>query len=259
MRGSCDSALAISTRRFMPPDSVMILLSFLSHSDSRAAPSRCARVGRLAEQAAAEADRGPHRLEGVGRQLLRHQADQRARGAVVAHDVVAVDGHVPALGVTMPQTMLISVVLPAPLGPSSAKISPRAVGPEQGEDLGCRGRCTRSTKDTTTSPRLELDALRERRVLARFHVIGDAFNIFERAMLAPDLSRQAGHAAVGRQVFLRYGQDKSIDVFHVHSPLFTIDRLIYFSAVVFNAARLSSNFSPIILSMLQNSPNSFDI
>ena len=32
--GSCASAFAIMTRRFMPPDSVMILLSFLSHSDS---------------------------------------------------------------------------------------------------------------------------------------------------------------------------------------------------------------------------------
>ena len=31
----------------------------------------------------------------------------------------------PALGLTMPQMMLISVVLPAPFGPSSAKISPR--------------------------------------------------------------------------------------------------------------------------------------
>ena len=31
--GSCDSALAISTRRFMPPESVMILLSFLSQSE----------------------------------------------------------------------------------------------------------------------------------------------------------------------------------------------------------------------------------
>src|SRR5690242_3347422 len=30
----------------------------------------------------------------------------------------------PVVGVTMPQTMLISVVLPAPLGPSRAKISP---------------------------------------------------------------------------------------------------------------------------------------
>ncbi len=31
----------------------------------------------------------------------------------------------PLDGLTMPQMMLISVVLPAPLGPSSAKISPR--------------------------------------------------------------------------------------------------------------------------------------
>jgi hypothetical protein len=31
----------------------------------------------------------------------------------------------PDVGVTMPQTMLMSVVLPAPFGPSSAKISPR--------------------------------------------------------------------------------------------------------------------------------------
>jgi hypothetical protein len=31
----------------------------------------------------------------------------------------------PELGVTIPQTMLMSVVLPAPFGPSSAKISPR--------------------------------------------------------------------------------------------------------------------------------------
>ena len=31
--GSCDSALAIITRRFMPPESVMILLSRFSHSE----------------------------------------------------------------------------------------------------------------------------------------------------------------------------------------------------------------------------------
>src|SRR5262245_8074776 len=34
---------------------------------------------------------------------------------------------VPVEGVTIPQTMLISVVLPAPLGPSSAKISPFSI------------------------------------------------------------------------------------------------------------------------------------
>ncbi len=55
--GSCTSALAIITRRFMPPESVMILASRLSHSDRRAqhASRRCAAVAGLAEQAAAEA------------------------------------------------------------------------------------------------------------------------------------------------------------------------------------------------------------
>src|SRR5215831_15032043 len=33
----------------------------------------------------------------------------------------------PSLGFTIPQTMLMSVVLPAPFGPSSAKISPRRI------------------------------------------------------------------------------------------------------------------------------------
>jgi hypothetical protein len=33
----------------------------------------------------------------------------------------------PVEAVTMPQTMLISVVLPAPLGPRRAKISPRSM------------------------------------------------------------------------------------------------------------------------------------
>ncbi len=51
-------------------------------------------VRRLAEQAAAEADRGPHRLEGVGREFLRHQTDLRARRAVVADDVAAVGADV---------------------------------------------------------------------------------------------------------------------------------------------------------------------
>src|SRR6185312_5502127 len=56
------------------------------------APSRHARDWRLAEQATAEADRSPNRLEGVGMQLLRHQPDQGARGAVILADVVTADG-----------------------------------------------------------------------------------------------------------------------------------------------------------------------
>ena len=41
------------------------------------------RIFRLAEQAAAEADRGPHRLERIGVQFLRHQPDHRARRTVI--------------------------------------------------------------------------------------------------------------------------------------------------------------------------------
>ncbi|KAG0162825.1 hypothetical protein DFQ28_010287 [Apophysomyces sp. BC1034] len=51
------------------------------------------RVGRLAEQTAAERDAPPDRLERIGGQLLRHQPDARARGAIVGDDVVAVDAH----------------------------------------------------------------------------------------------------------------------------------------------------------------------
>ena len=50
-------------------------------------------IGRLAEQAAAEADRRPDALERIARQLLRHQADHRARGAVVLEDVMAAHRH----------------------------------------------------------------------------------------------------------------------------------------------------------------------
>src|SRR6185312_13559176 len=48
-------------------------------------------VLRLVEQAAAEAHRAPHRREGVGVQLLRHQPDQRARRAIIVRDVVTID------------------------------------------------------------------------------------------------------------------------------------------------------------------------
>ena len=50
-------------------------------------------IGGEAEQAAAEARRGPRRLEHVGVELLRHEPDARARGAVVGPDVVPGDRH----------------------------------------------------------------------------------------------------------------------------------------------------------------------
>src|SRR5262249_2586658 len=48
-------------------------------------------VVRLAEQAAREPNRSPHRLEGVSRELLGHQPDQRAGGAKIADYVVTPD------------------------------------------------------------------------------------------------------------------------------------------------------------------------
>src|SRR4249919_123333 len=50
-------------------------------------------IGCLSEQAATEVERGPHGLEGIGGQLLRHQADAAARGAVFGNDVVPIHVH----------------------------------------------------------------------------------------------------------------------------------------------------------------------
>ena len=47
---------------------------------------------RLAEETAAVADRCPHRLERVGRQFLRHEADEAPSGAVIPDDIVPGDG-----------------------------------------------------------------------------------------------------------------------------------------------------------------------
>jgi hypothetical protein len=45
-----------------------------------------------------------------------------------------------------------------------------------------------------------------------FYVLGDAFAVFQRAVLAPDLAGLARLAAVGIEVALRDGEQKSIDV-----------------------------------------------
>ena len=92
--GSCESALAIMTRRFMPPDSVMIWLSFLSQSDrSFSTFSMKAGFGFLPNSKPAETHRRPHRLERVGVQFLRHQPDQRTRRAIVLDEMMASDQH----------------------------------------------------------------------------------------------------------------------------------------------------------------------
>ena len=98
--GSCDSALAIITRRFMPPESVMILSWRFSHSDrSRSTCSMWAGFGGLPNRPRLNATVAQTRLEGVGGQLLGDEADLEPRLAVVAHDVVPVDAHRPRGGV----------------------------------------------------------------------------------------------------------------------------------------------------------------
>src|SRR5690606_32164348 len=78
---------------------------------------------RLAVQSAREAHRRPDAFEGVGRQLLRHQSDLRACGAVVADDVVAVRGHATAAG------------RDDATDDADQRRLAGAVGTEQGEDL----------------------------------------------------------------------------------------------------------------------------
>src|SRR5437899_5949934 len=60
----------------------------------------------------------------------------------------------------------------------------------------------------------QLDALRERRALARLHVIGRALVILERAVLAPDFSGKPRQAAIRRQLPLRYRYHDCVHVVH---------------------------------------------
>jgi hypothetical protein len=50
-------------------------------------------IAALAEQAAAETDCPPDALESVRRQFLRHEADQRPRGAIVFDDIMTLGEH----------------------------------------------------------------------------------------------------------------------------------------------------------------------
>src|SRR5436190_20550878 len=60
----------------------------------------------------------------------------------------------------------------------------------------------------------QLDALRERRALARLDVVGRALVVLEGAVLAPDFSRKPRKAAIRRQLPLRYRYHYCIDVVH---------------------------------------------
>jgi hypothetical protein len=128
MFGSWDSALAIITRRFMPPDSVMIFASFLSHSErSRRTFSMTAGLRGLPNSPRLKV-RVFHTVSNMsvvsscGTRPMVARAARKSRTVSWPSAVT-----VPVDAVTMPQMMLMSVVLPAPFGPSSANISPRRI------------------------------------------------------------------------------------------------------------------------------------
>ena len=102
----------------------MILSLRLSHSDrSRSTFSTKAGFGARPNSPRLKVDGRPHGLERVGGELLRHQADLRARRAILALDVVTVRDHHSAGRRDDPADDVDERGLA------------RAIGTEQGEDL----------------------------------------------------------------------------------------------------------------------------
>src|SRR5919109_457850 len=119
------TAFAISTRRFMPPESVMILSSRFSHSDrSRSTFSMCAGFGARPNSprlklAVAHTVSNISVVSSCGTRPIFDRAGRYSRAMSWLSTRTT-----PDVGVTMPQMMFIKVLFPAPLGPNRAKISP---------------------------------------------------------------------------------------------------------------------------------------
>ena len=69
--------------------------------------------------------------------------------------------------------------------------------------------------------RLQLHRLRKRRDLARLYIVGNALDVFKRAMLLPDLGGFFGKLFVSVDIALWQRQYKTVDIFanHVHREL----------------------------------------
>ena len=125
MSGSWLRAFAIITRRFIPPDRVIILASRLSHSDrSFSTPSMKAGFGALPNRprlkvTVASTVSKASVVSSCGTRPILVRAARKSDWMSWPSAIT-----VPVVGVTIPQTMEINVVLPAPFGPSRAKISP---------------------------------------------------------------------------------------------------------------------------------------
>ncbi len=125
MSGSWLSALAIITRRFIPPESCIIIDLRLSHSERRLSKSSIRLGSRGRPNRPREKLTVDHTVSKAsvvnswGTSPIRVRASRNAVCQLRPSTRIS-----PPLGLTIPQVMLMSVVLPAPLGPSKAKISP---------------------------------------------------------------------------------------------------------------------------------------
>ena len=96
-------------------------------------------------------ERLARREERVEHQLLRHDAEQAPRVAVVGDDVVAEDARACRVSARVsPARIEISVVLPAPLGPSSPKNSPSSTA-RSTPASACTGPKRRATLTASTA------------------------------------------------------------------------------------------------------------
>src|SRR5215207_36895 len=93
MCGSCERALAIITRRFMPPESVMIFVFFVPQGQVFEHFLDVVRVRRFAEQPSTVGDGGPDSFERIGREFLRDEADHRSSRTIFGDDIVTVGQH----------------------------------------------------------------------------------------------------------------------------------------------------------------------
>ena len=110
---------------FMPPDSVMILaLSFPTATGPSAASRSIAGLRDLPNSPRLNDTSSDTFSKALVVQLLRRQARSSSGGTIVTTMSWPATLTWPLLALTMPHTMLISVVLPAPFGPEQRDLAP---------------------------------------------------------------------------------------------------------------------------------------
>ena len=122
--GSPMSASATSRRRRCPPESRVVCWSACSPRPASATVSSTSRGARVVARVELEALADGELDLRLG--LLQHDADAVAQARDRRPRVVAEDADLAGVALRKPSRISTVVVLPAPFGPSSARISPRA-------------------------------------------------------------------------------------------------------------------------------------